>query len=260
MKFGIVTPSFNQAHFIRRTLESVLTQEADIDYLVIDAESTDGTIEILEDYKKRYRNFDFVSEPDDGQSDAINKGLRRVRGDILAYINADDEYAPGALRQVADFFDRHTETDWAYGEYQIIDEKNRIIRKFLSTYKHFVGRHYAYKKLLRINIVPQPSTFWRRSIVDTFGYFSTDHDLVMDYEYWCRIGERFPAKQMPFLTSLYRFYRESKSGAQYPKQYRQELEVAQAYNKGRFPFAHTLHVINYHLIVNVFRLLDRLGK
>ena len=260
MKISIVTPSFNQADFIESTIESVLSQKGDIEYFVIDGGSTDRTIEILKKYKKKYKNFHYVSEKDDGQSDAINKGLKMCTGDIMAYINSDDVYEPGAFEKVHAFFKNNPDIYWGYGHYSIINEKDRPIRKFFSKYKNFAGRSYSYSKLLRINIVPQPSTFWRKEIYAEFGGFDKEHHLVMDYEYWCRIGKKYPAKQIKHPTAQYRFYTDSKSGANFKIQYKKELEVAKMYAAKKYPFSIFAHKINYIIMTALFRVLRLLGK
>jgi glycosyltransferase involved in cell wall biosynthesis len=260
MKISIVTPSFNQAQFIERTLLSVLQQEGPLEYIVIDGGSSDGTLEILERYRRDYPNFSYVSEPDRGQSDAINKGLARLDGELMAYLNADDEYEPGAFAAVRKWFAENPDIRWGYGRYRIIDEDGREIRRFIRWYKHRVGRRYSYRKLLRLNIVPQPSVFWRRGIYEEFGGFAEEHHLVMDYEYWCRIGERHPGSWIPADVSRYRFYPSSKSGAQFARQYREEVNVARLYAAGRYPLAIALHRFNCLRTIILFRLLALFGK
>lgn len=258
---SVVTPSFNQAGFIERTLDSILSQAGPLELLVIDGGSTDGTVAILERYAREHPGvFSFVSEPDRGQSDAINKGMARTSGQILAYLNADDEYEPGAFAAVREFFAANPGIAFAYGHYAIIDEQGREIRKLFRRYKHFVGRRFSYAKLLRLNPVPQPAAFWRRAVYEACGDFDEKHHLVMDYEFWCRIARRFPARQVRRVLARYRFYASSKSGAQYARQFREEYEVAKRYAAGRYPFSIAWHYLHYLRTVAVYKLLAALGR
>lgn len=260
MLISIVTPSYNQAHFIRETIDSVLQQPGPLELFVIDGGSTDGTLEILEEYAKQYKNFNYISEPDKGQSDAINKGLAKCRGSILAYINSDDVYIAECFSKVRKYFAEHEDIDWLYGKYRIIDEQGRVIRKLFTKIKHFAGRKYTYRKLLRVNIIPQPSTFWRKEVYLAAGGFDINDHLAMDYEYWCRIGKQFKACQVDFPVSLYRFYNTSKSGSSYLPQYRHEYQTAKRYAAGRYPFTIFLHWCNLWRNVAVLKLLQLLGR
>src|SRR4051812_39375084 len=121
MRISIVTPSYNQGAFIGRTIDSILSQQGDfeLDYRVIDGGSTDGTVEVLRSYGDR---LTWISEPDKGQVDAINKGLAAVTGDVIGWINSDDLLLPGALAKVAAAFRAQPETEWVHGRCVIIDE------------------------------------------------------------------------------------------------------------------------------------------
>src|ERR1022692_1731698 len=191
MKLTIVTPTCNQAQFIERTIDSVLRQEyPDLGYIVMDGGSTDGTLEILERYSGR---LIWTSEADEGQSDAINKGLRMATGEIVAFINSDDTYERDALATVARYFAAHPEVKWAYGKCRIVDADDREIRKPITWYKNLLLRRYSYRKLLAENFISQPATFWRRQVHDEIGYLNEDEHYVMDYEFWLRLGQSYPA-------------------------------------------------------------------
>src|SRR5438128_2672833 len=146
MRVSIVTPSYNQARFIERTIRSVLDQDhRDVEYIVVDGGSTDGTAGILERYSDR---IVWTSERDRGQSDAINKGLHRATGEIVAFLNSDDTYEPGALSAVVAFFSANPEARWVYGKCRIIDENDVEIRRPITWYKNLLLRRYSYAKLL----------------------------------------------------------------------------------------------------------------
>ncbi len=266
MKFSIVTPSFNQAQYIDRTIESVVNQQGDfqIQYIVMDAVSSDGTIDILKKWEFELRvnprvEFIWVSEPDKGQADAINKGLQIANGDVLAYLNSDDTYAPGAFQNIQRFFENHPQIGFVYGKCRIIDENDREIRKFIKHYRTWLGRTYSYSKLLRENFVPQPATFWRARVLRESGYFNTGENLCLDYEYWCRIGQRFEGAFVDAYLASFRWYPSSKSGAQFGKQFRDELRIAKHYAAGKHRLSLLVHEFNYWKITTAYRVLRTLG-
>ena len=128
MRITVVTPSYNQARFLERTLRCIHEQQGDfeLEHWVIDGGSTDGTVEMLEQWKDKLQ---YVSEPDRGQSHALNKGLALATGDIICWLNSDDLLLPGALAKVADYFRSHAQVRWAYGRGITIDEHDREIRR-----------------------------------------------------------------------------------------------------------------------------------
>ena len=185
MKISIITPSYNQAEFIERTIQSILNQSySNFEYIIMDGGSTDGTIEILKKYSNK---IIWKSEKDNGQSDAINKGLKIATGDIVAYLNSDDTYELNALQKVADFFIKNPDKKWVYGKCKIINEKDQEIRKPITAYKNWLLKKYSYKKLLTENFISQPATFWKKELHNEFGYFNESESLCMDYEFWLRI-------------------------------------------------------------------------
>jgi glycosyltransferase involved in cell wall biosynthesis len=181
----IVTPSFNQGRYIRETIESVLRQEyPDAHHIVCDAGSTDNTVDIL----KSYPHLQWVSERDAGQSDAINKGFRMADGEIVAWINSDDTYVNGAFLKAGTFLRDHPEIDVLYGDCYMTNEQGNILR---------VRREIDFDPkvlLYGFNFIPQPSTFFRRSVVQRAGDLDIGLRYSMDYEYFLRlwhIGARF---------------------------------------------------------------------
>lgn len=181
---SVVTPSLNQGTFIAETIESVLGQDyPHLDYLVVDGGSTDGTLDVLRGYGARLR---WLSEPDGGQSAAINKGWQATRGDIIAWLNADDTYRPGTLQKVVKLFLAHPEVAAVYGDCDYVDAEGRFIRRYPT-------RPYNYAQLVRSasNFIPQPATFIRRSVREAIGGLDESLDCVMDFDYWLRLGARF---------------------------------------------------------------------
>ena len=184
-KLSIITPTLNQAQFIAATVESVLGQGyPKLEYIVLDGGSTDGTAEIMARYAGR---LTFISEPDKGQVDAINKGLRLCTGEVVAYLNSDDVYEPGALLRVGEYFARHPQAQALTGKCRRIDEHGGTVDRFVTTYKNAWLLLTGFQTLLIQNYISQPSTFWRRSLMDEVGLFNDAYHFAFDYEYWLRI-------------------------------------------------------------------------
>jgi len=175
---SIVTPSFNQGRFLRRTIESVLGQTyKNIEYIVMDGGSTDETVEILRSYGKR---FVWISEPDKGQTNAINKGFALSRGDIRAYLNSDDTLLPNAVERAVEYFSSHPRCDMVYGDANYIDTEDQIIGTYNTA-------DYSFARLMFDCCVCQPAAFWRTDIAERVGPFDEHLNYAMDYDYWLRI-------------------------------------------------------------------------
>jgi glycosyltransferase involved in cell wall biosynthesis len=224
-RISLVTPSFNQARFIRRTIDSVLSQQGpfELDYRVVDGGSTDGTRAILESYGSR---LSWVSEPDEGQIDAINKGLRTATGELVGWINSDDLLMPGALARVVAAFEAVPTVEWVHGRCVIIDVTDRPIRRWVSLYKHYRCRHHSFQNLLTEDYVSQMTAFWRRSVHQEIGYLDPALDLSFDYDWFLRLARRGAPVYLEEPLACFRWYETSKSGAGFPRQFRQIAEVA----------------------------------
>ena len=247
-KLSIITPSLNQVAFIERTIRSVLDQGyPDLEYLVIDGGSTDGTIDILKHYEHRLK---WISEKDEGQADAINKGILRATGDIIAYLNSDDVFEEGALRRVGEYFTAHPEAMWLTGKCRIIDEHDREIRGMITAYKNFLLRHYSYEMLLVTNPISQPATFWKRGLVREFGLFDKNEHLVMDYEYWLRIGRRYGPGILDDYLARFRVHGGAKTVSTNFSNFKQELAVAKKYSRSKT--VRMFHYANYAMIVAAY--------
>jgi glycosyltransferase involved in cell wall biosynthesis len=228
LRFSLITPSYNHAAFIGRTIDSVLGQtgEFDLDYRVIDGASSDGTVDILRSYGAR---LSWVSERDRGQIDAINKGLRGTTGDIVGWVNSDDVLLPGALARVAAAFAAHPDVEWVHGRCRIIDEHDRTMRRWISAYKHYRCRHHSFANLLTENYVSQMTAFWRRHVHDEIGYLDPAFDLSFDYDLFLRLARRGAPIYLEDEIACFRMYGESKSGAGFAAQLDQAVAITSRY-------------------------------
>lgn len=252
-KISIVTPSYNQAAYIRDTIDSVLSQEyPDLEYFVIDGGSTDGTVEILKSYGKKLK---WVSEKDKGQTDAINKGLRQASGEVLAYLNSDDIYLPGALKKVGEYYAK-TKADWITGDCLTIDEKGVKSKNnwLISGYKRFLMILYS-PLTLRIadSMLPQPSTFWSRTAYKKVGEFNTKYHYVMDYEYWVRMARYYIPHDLKIPLSGFRFQAGSKSQTGREKLMAEGMAMLKEH--GASPLELRLHKLHSDFTLFVYRLI-----
>lgn len=255
-RITVVTPSFNQGPFIKETIESVLGQGyPDLEYLVMDGGSTDGTIEILKGYGSRLK---WVSEKDRGQSDAINKGIRRSTGEIVAYLNSDDLYEKGALEKAARYFTSRPESLWMTGRCRIIDINGAEVRQAITAYKNFLLGRYSYKMLLVTNFISQPATFMGRRAFDEFGLFDETQHRVMDYDYWLRLGKRQPPGVLEDYLASFRVHPGSKTSSSFKSTFREELEVARGYSGSSV--INGLHYMSYLGICAAYAAMDAAAR
>ena len=182
MKFSIVTPSYNQARFIENTITSVLNQTyTNYEYIVVDGGSSDNSEEVILRYKNQIDRI--IIEPDDGQADAINKGLCIASGEIFAYLNSDDYYFKGALQKVADAFQKNPDVDVVYGDCVYTD----VNGQFLS---YFTGiEDYDSERLLNnTDYIMQPTAFWRKGVFKRYGPFDKNLHYGFDWAFWCELA------------------------------------------------------------------------
>jgi glycosyltransferase involved in cell wall biosynthesis len=208
---SIITPSFNQGRFIEETILSIQEQTyKNIEHLIIDGGSTDQTLKILKKYSS---SLSWISEPDTGQTDAINKGIIRSKGDIIAYLNSDDLYLPESIKTVVDYFTNHPDVDMVYGDIIHIDEKSQVMETVRT------GSILPEDFLTCQVYLPQPAVFFRKRIIDKIGYFDESLHLAMDMEYWIRALLAVPTAYIPQPLAKARFYADTKSSAGYLKNF-----------------------------------------
>lgn len=216
-KISIVTPSYNQAQFLERTILSVLNQNyPNLEYIIIDGGSTDGSVEII----KKYENYlaYWICEKDKGQADAINKGFKKSTGEILAWLNSDDTYLPDALQSVADFFKQHPNTDMLYGRCYMMDQDDEIFQEAKAMPFNLLDYIYG------LFTIPQQTTFWRKDIFFKAGMLNTENHTCMDGELWINFAKN--KANITFVNRFlanFRLHYESISGSgRYNNQYQQD--------------------------------------
>lgn len=183
---SIVTPSYNQGQFIEETIRSVLLQGyPNLEYIIVDGGSTDDTVDIIHKYERHLAYW--VSEKDRGQSHAINKGMGRATGDVLAYLNSDDMYLEGALARVASYAASHPEADLIHGRCRISDESGRKVGERVGSITQYREIIDLWEFWWRHRSFVQPEVFWTRRIASRVGLFREDLYWVMDFDYWLRI-------------------------------------------------------------------------
>jgi glycosyltransferase involved in cell wall biosynthesis len=206
LSVSIVTPSFNQARYLEQTLRSVLEQDYPrIEYIVVDGASTDGSMEVIEKYRDQLAFW--VSEKDAGQADAINKGLARASGEIVAWLNSDDFYFPGAVASAVKAFETHPEAGLIYGDTVAVDEAGEFI--------HFPKyAQWFLEDLLTFNIIGQPAVFMRRDVLSEAGTLDLSYHYLLDHHLWIRMASRAPMVYVPERWAAGRFHESAKNVAQ----------------------------------------------
>lgn len=205
---SIVTPSYNKGAYVEATIQSVLSQtHANVEYIVMDGGSTDGTLDIVRRYEDRLR---WISEPDKGQADAINKGWRMCTGEILAYLNADDTYFPWTVQTVVDFFAANPDVDMVYGHCQFIDDKGAGLRTVPT------GDFDLPSLITGPNTVPQPTVFFRRKVLDDTGYLNVNLHMGLDYDFAIRVAIKHRVRFLPRLLATYRLCAGTKTVSNFP--------------------------------------------
>ena len=202
---SIVTPSLNQGNYIRATIDSILSQNyPNLEYWVIDGGSNDETLEILRSYGERIH---WVSEADEGQSNAVNKGWLRAHGEILGWVNADDVLLPDALRRVVKSFDDEGTCAVVYGDCFYIDAQGKTLGEYLT-------HPYDYATLLvkAENFIPQPATFVRQVAAKKVGLLDETLHYVMDFDFWLRLGVHYDFCYLPVPLAALRIHNATKTG------------------------------------------------
>jgi GT2 family glycosyltransferase len=202
---SIITPSFNQARYLEATVQSVLSQDyTPIEYILIDGASTDGSAEIIRKHKDRFAYW--VSEKDSGQSEAINRGLSRAKGEIVAWLNSDDYYLPNTISEVVKCFEANPNVVMIYGDMLAVDEHGQTTN--ILKYKQL-----SLEDLLCFQIIGQPSVFFRRAALEKAGLLDPTLHFLLDHHLWIRIARQGKILHVPQIWSAARYHAEAKNRA-----------------------------------------------
>lgn len=212
----IVTPSLNQGRFIRETIESVLTQDyPNIEYIVVDGCSRDETLDILKEYGKRIL---WISERDNGQAEAINKGWKMGNGEVLAWLNSDDTYLPGAVANAVAFLKTNPNTMLVYGEGWHTTENGEIIERYPT-------EPFNVMRLAETCYICQPTVFIRKNLVDEIGYLDESLNYCMDYDFWIRAAKKYTLSYTEKYFAKSRIYAGTKTMSQRIEVCREVMET-----------------------------------
>jgi glycosyltransferase involved in cell wall biosynthesis len=217
-KLSIVTPSHNQGQFLEDAIQAVLKQDhPTFEHIIIDNCSTDSTIEILQ----KYQHLKWISEPDEGQSDALNKGFRMASGDIIGWLNADDLYLPNCFHTIASFLGRHPDVDIVYGDYRWIDQSGLPI-----ALRRELDFDLFMLKYLHILYIPTTSTFFKRKILEENNFIDITYHYAMDYEFFLRLALKgYKFAHLKAFVADYRWHTTSKTSLAASKQ---SMEIERA--------------------------------
>ncbi len=250
MKLSIITPSFNQAKFLEQTIKSVISQSyKNIEYLIFDGGSTDGSVDIIKKYANKYpKIIKWQSKKDNGQVDAINKGLKIATGDIVAYLNSDDYYLPSTFSKVINFFKENPDKQWLVGNCQVTEKKLGWTFKL----KHLVPIHKSKNWLFISNWINQPAVFLKKDLVSRVGEFNQKYHYAFDYDYWLRCQKiSLPGRLKQALT-VFRVHSSSKGSSGYQKQFKEQRIIVPHYTSNIFILL--VHQLGNFIITYFYKL------
>jgi glycosyltransferase involved in cell wall biosynthesis len=225
----VVTPAFNAAATIERTIASVRAQGYErVEHVVVDGGSTDGTVEILE----RTEGLRWISEPDEGLADAVNKGIALATGDVVGELNADDAYCPGALAAVGAAFAAHPEAEWVTGRCPIVGADGAEIRKPVTAYKNALLRRYSFGLYLTHNFVSAPATFFRTDVLRELGGLDLRYRYSVDYDLQLKFARRGDPVVLDRDLAQFTMAEGSLSMSGFEVQFREHAEQARRHGDG----------------------------
>src|SRR3990172_2353225 len=234
-RITVVTPSYNQGQFLEQTVLSVLNQGyPDLEYIVRDGGSTDGSVEILRKYTGRIHYW--RREKDKGQADAVKRGFERATGEILCWVNSDDILIPGALSAVGEYFASNPDTELLVGGCVQIDERGELWKDRKNRLAFNLGTEVTHHQLLFIGCrFAQPASFWKRSVFFEVGGFDTSLRFCFDYDMYLRMTKRKPGTRLPRFLAAFRVHLASKSSTLTEIRSKENQILYQRFGKDRIP-------------------------
>ncbi len=261
MKISVITPTFESAGFLEACVRSVISQRAegvDLEYIVMDGGSKDGSVELLRQFGDEIDVV--VSEPDQGPGDAINKGFQKATGEVVAWINADDRYRPGALKRVVEVMEKNPEASFAFGHCPIVDLEGQEIRQGITRFKEAfypVSSRFTFQC---INYISQPACFFRRSAVEAAGPLCFDLKAAWDYEFFLRLWRQGKAVRIPApAVSEFCWHEGSISGQHFRQQFDEEFQAAKA-DAGTVSLQTLIHWGVKWGIIGAYSMMERRRK
>lgn len=237
MKISIITVCYNSNEYISQSIESVLAQShKNLEYIIVDGGSTDGTVETIKGFAANHSWITWISEPDKGIADAMNKGAKLASGEIIGFLHSDDFYPDGeVISSVFNAFKQSPDSMWATGSMYFVNQRGSMTREIKA-------RKYSYKRLVRANIILHPATFVNRDMFLKIGGFDTSFRYAMDYDLWLRLGKLHDPIIIDRVLASFRVHEGSRSIAASEKAYEEEFHVRENYlRKAQEPvFPHRL--------------------
>lgn len=250
---SIVIPSYNKVKYVSKTLDSIFKQSyKNFEVIIQDGASNDGTVEIIKKYQKKYpKQINLVSKKDDGQLDAINKGLKKAKGEIVTFINTDDTYEKDTLFTVVQYYKENPDSLWFAGKCKIIDEDGNEIAKFWTNVKNILLNINNYSLLLfTSNYLSQPSVFITREAYKKYGPFTGTKKFVYEYDLWLTLGKiKMPVCINKYLSN-FRISKDNKVSVYYNELFKYDEKVVKKHTKNKI-------VLLAHKSNNSLRIITR---
>jgi glycosyltransferase involved in cell wall biosynthesis len=248
---SVVTPCLNSAATLQQTLDSVRAQDyPGVEHIIVDAGSRDGTLDIL----AAAPGIHYISEPDRGLSDGLNKGIRMSHGDLVGWLNADDVYLRGALDAVSRAYQEHPDALWITGPCIIIGADGREIRRGATAYKNFLLHRYSFSLYLTQNFISSPATFMTRAGLKQVGLFDIDLKYSMDYDVWLRLARLADPVIADRPLAAFRMHEGSLSMSGFQEAFAEHARVARHHGAGH-AIPVRVNTAMSRLIVAVYRVL-----
>lgn len=252
-KISVIIPSLNKVKFIEKTLQSIVDQQyPNLEVIVMDGGSTDGTMNVIKKYAKENDFIRYESKKDKGQVEAVNEGLKEAEGELLTFINADDFYQESALSSVAKAYQQNPKALWFAGRGVVVDYRDREMVRIITFYKNFLLGLNKYKYLLIVNYLMQPSVFITRNAFKKFGEFEGDsRGSIIEYKKWLEIGQERMPHILKNTLSSFRLTKKGLSANLFKTILAKDYQVAAGFTKNPvLLFLHQMH--NYGRVALVY--------